>query len=242
MAKVYLADEMPYKFYILEENVPGRWIYHFYDDLDEMYITCKNIMSKEEFDSAFTEDNRGIYVKREILKSYILDYLKVNMRLEAMDENQLEKFIYSGYKMAMEGSFSSPDLFRKNVLVNDSQITLIDNRVRDNMGITNELDLSEYFILALVDLIEYNKFMDDNILLNASDQSLRSREIDELIQENRKVCIALTQKIFNILNKKIGVAPVANQFIYDDIEQMISSTFKEDANKILPMIKTEFEK
>lgn len=241
-AKVYLGDEMPYKYYVLQENVPGRWIYYFFEDLDEMYITCKNILSKDDFMSAFGDDYGKMPLKHEILKAYISDYIKVNSMLESMGDDQFEKFIVSGYKMAMEGVYSSPDLFRKNVLLTDSRLTLIDNQFRDNAGITSEMDLSDYFVLALVDLIEYNKFTDENLLLNSSDRGLYSVEIAKLLEENRNVCIALTQKMFNILNKKIGVKPIKNPFVYEDIEQMIASTFKEDKDKILPMVQTEFEK
>ena len=240
--KGYTGEEMPYKYYILEENMPGRWIYYFYEDLDEMYNTCKRLCSRDDFSTAIGAMVGKRKLKKEILKAYISDYIKVNTMLESMGNGELEKFIVSAYRMAMEGTYSSPDLFRKNVLITDSKISLIDNRFRSNMGYTDPNILHEYFLQALFDLIEYNKFMDKNLLLNAYDKSLYDESIGKLIAENRKVCIALTQKILNVLNKKMGISPVRNKYVYEDIEGLIQSTFEEDADKILPLIHTQFEK
>ncbi len=239
--KVRLGDEMEYKYYILEEKIPGRWIYYFHDDLDELYNICKNVCFEEEFYKAiwFKDENKKL--RKEILKAYISDYLHMNQRLESMADGELEKFIISAYKMAFNGVYSGPDLFRKNVIVGDSRITLIDNRVRNEMFMDPE-EVDSYFLFSLIDLIEYNKFLDNNLLLSSNDCSLYDESIEKLLAENRKVCLALAEKVMNILNKKIGLSPVRNEFIYSDIESMINGTFQDDAGHLIPLIQTEFEK
>ena len=240
--KVLAGDEMENKYYILEENVPGRWIYYFFEDLDEMYKACKKVCSKEKFESVMRTSGGRLSLKKEILRAYILDYLQMNERLVSMSNNELEKFITSAYYMAVGGVYSGPDLFRKNVLVTDSRIALIDNRVRNDKGLAYKGDIDEHFLVTLIDLIEYNKFMDDNMLLNVYNQSLYDDSIGKLVAENRKVCLALTQKIINILNSKMEIRPVSNKFIFDEIEMMVDDTFKEEAGKVMSMIQSEVEK
>ena len=121
-SKVYMCEEMPYKYYILEENIPGRWIYYFYEDLEEMYKVCSEVCSKAEFMKAIGTSFGKLKLKREILKAYISDYLNVNTMLESMSDNELEKFIVSTFRMAIWGQYSSPDLFRKNIILGDSKL------------------------------------------------------------------------------------------------------------------------
>ena len=238
----YMGQEMQNKYYILEENIPGRWVYYFYEDLDEMYKACSSVCSKDDFMSAIGQTFGKFKLKREILKAYIRDYINVNTMLESMSDNELEKFVISTFRMAMWGKYSSPDLFRKNIILGDNRVTLIDNRFRNNMGISDESELEDLFVLAVIDLIEYNKFMDENLLLNSLDKSLYNEEIGKLILKNRQACLALTQKIFNILNKKMNIKPISNVYVYEDIEGMVRKTFREDSDKVLPMIQTTFEK
>ena len=239
--KVRSGDEMEFKYYILEEKIPGRWIYYFHEDLEEMYNVCKNVCSEESFYKAIWIKEGNHKLRKEILMAYISDYLHMNQKLESMADDELEKFIISAYKMAFSGVYSGPDLFRKNVLVGDSRITLIDNRVRDEMFMDLD-EIDDYFLVSLIDLIEYNKFLDNNLLLSLNDCSLYDESVEKLLTENRKVCLALTEKVMNILNKKMGLSPVKNEFIYSDIESMINGTFQDDAEQIIPLIQTEFDK
>lgn len=240
-ADVYMGKAMPYKYYVLEENVPGRWIYYHYENLNEMYQTCKGLCSEDEFTNALCRPIGRVKLKKEILKAYISDFIKTNQKLEAMSDNEFEKFIISAYQMASQGLYSGPDLFRKNVLLDDTRITLIDNRFRDNMGWMNGADIDEHFLLSIIDLMTYNKNVEDNLLINSVDLSLYDESIGKLIGENRIICTALMQKIMNILNKKIKINPVSHTYIYEDIAKMISDTLLDNANKVLPLVQTYFE-
>ena len=240
-ADIYMGKAMPFKYYVLEENVPGRWIYYHYENLNEMYQACKDLCSEDTFSEALINPNGRVRMKKAILKAYISDYIKMNQKLESMSENEFEKFVVSAYKMASCGLYSGPDLFRKNVLVDESRITLIDNRFRDNMGWMKGADIDEYFLLSIIDLMSYNKNVEENLLLNSIDFSLYDESIGKLIRENRAICTALMQKILNTLNKKMQINPVSHTYIYEDIAKMISDTILDDVNQVLPLVQTRFE-
>ena len=138
---------MPYKYYILEENVPGRWIYYFYEETDELYKLCENFCSEEEFWDALVT-YRKYSLKKEILKAYIKDYLVVNEQLLTMSDGEFEKFITSAYKMTLACKYSNVDIYRKNILLDADRITLIDNRWRDSL-FRSPVELDEYFIKPL---------------------------------------------------------------------------------------------
>lgn len=242
ISKVYLEDEMPYKYYVLEENIPGRWIYYFFEDPEEMYQTCKEVCSKDEFNNAIGKLFGKKKLKKEILKAYIMDYLKTNQKLESMADGELEKFLTSTYLMAVKGVYSGPDMFRKNILLDGSKLNIVDSRFRDNMGWSDNALIDEYYLLALVDLMEHNKYLDENLLLNSLDKRLYDDSIGKLIEENRKVCASLMQKMLNILNKKLGMRPVKDTLVYEDMASLLSGLFKEDTYKVLSQIPTDFEK
>lgn len=241
VSEVYVGNSMPYKYYILEENVPGRWIYYFYENFNEMYQTCKYLCSKQEFTDALTRPIGRMKLRKEILKAYISDYITMNKKLEAMSENEFEKFITSAYKMVVHGQHSVPDLFRKNVMVDDARITLIDNRFRDNMERMNCVDIDECFLLSVLELLEYNKYLEDNLLINSIDNSLYDVSIGKLIEENRAVCTALLQKILSILNEKMAIKPVYHSFVYEDIVNKVKQIIHDGASTVLPMVRTSFE-
>lgn len=231
---------LPYIYYILEEYVPGRWIYYFYEERDELFKLCESFCSRDEFDGALGNYNQYA-LRRQILKAYIKDYVMVNEWLESMSDNEFEKFITSAYKMTMSGRFSSIDVYRKNILLDVEKLTLIDSRSKANIGF-DYYGIENYFITPLFEIISYNSYLDDNDFLSSSDKLLYDKEIGKLLAKNRKLCIALTQKMLDIINNKLGMRPIKRAGEVLKIKQIVKETFKEDAEKIMPLIHTDFEK
>lgn len=238
-ANKFSLGEKAFSYYILQEKMPGRWMYNDIDEINDVYELCKHLCSYDDYLALMADPFKGNpKLRREILKTYISDYIKMNQMIESLPAGELEKFVMSAYEMHMNGKFSFPDLYIKNVLIDQSRISLIDNRVKMNSRKDHSL---EEFILNMLDLLEFNESVTNNRLNNQKTMFWHP-EINKMIKKNSKLSIALAQKIMNILFKQLQAEPINSKPAFFMIASKTIKIFGDDADKVWKLVPTEFEK
>ena len=228
------AHEMPFKYYILQEKVQGRSLYYNINEIDDFYDLIKHLCSFEYFSEMCEDFNFGSESLRvEILKTYILDYIMVNEMIESMSENELEKFILSGHEMSLNGKYSMPDIYRRNVIIDSSKLSIIDNRMLEpDLGGLTWDNCNETLFNDILMLLYLNASAREGIFMCRSDFD-SSEELVKLQKQNQKICAEIFKKIINIFKARLHMKPLEQ----DSLKRMyIKRTLKEDSDEVLTMI------
>lgn len=163
-----------FDYYILEERMKGRQIYHGY--LDNVYSLCEDLCSKSEFKRAVKIPNLHEKLFKEILLRYIKDYQEMNEYLCTMPKGKIDKFIYDLYMMCSHGKFSVPDVFATNILIDikgKGDFSIIDNRAeqRLNTDKTSKEYAERVFTNGLLWLFMFNSYVtNENRLVTTDDK------------------------------------------------------------------------
>ena len=228
------AHEMPFKYYVLQERVQGRNLYYDIDVIDESYVLFKNLCAFEDFSHMSDNLNFGDDALRvEILKTYIKDYIMVNEMLESMPENEMEKFILSGHEMFLNGKYSVPDIYRGNVIIDSSKLSIIDNRMLEPWRGSLPWDnCNETLFNDILMLLYLNTSARDCIFTRRSDFG-SSEELVKLQKQNQKICAEVFKKIIEIFKSRLHMKPLEQNSIK---KMYIKRILKEDSDEVLSMI------
>ncbi len=226
--------EMPFKYYVLQERVQGRNLYYDIDSIDESYDLIKHLCSFEDFSNMSDNLNFGDDALRvEILKTYILDYIMVNEMLESMPENELEKFIVSGHQMMLNGKYSVPDIYRGNVIIDSSKLSIIDNRVLEpDSGSLTWDNCNETLFNDMLLLLHLNTSARDSIFMLRVDFDT-NEELFKLQKQNQKICAEVFKKIINIFKARLHMKPLEQNSLK---KMYIKRILKEDSDEVLSMV------
>ena len=240
---VYGCEDLPCRYYILQERVPGRWMYYDIDEFKEIYDLCKDICFHDDLLRIMADSSYGgLSLRTEILKKYISDYIMMNEMIESMPAGEFEKFVISVYNLKMNGQYSHPDLFRKNILVDQSRISLIDNRIQSPKDFwLQQVDSVEGILNELILLFELNKSLEDNQVMDQQTM-IQQTEISSMLARNKKLCVAVMQKIVSVFKNQIQMEPIRYRSSYWILEKNMRKILNEDAYKVLKSIPTDFEK
>ena len=240
---LYSGEDLPYRYYVLQERVPGRWMYYDIDEFKEIYALCNDICSHDDLLRIMADSSYGeTSLRVEILRKYISDFVMMNEMIESMPSDEFEKFIVSVYNMKRNGQYSHPDMYRKNVLVDESNISLIDNRIQSPKDFwLQQVDSVEDILNELILLFELNKSLTDNQVMN-EEAIMQHAELRSMLAKNKKLCVAVMQKIASVFNNQIQMDPIRYPSSYWILEKNSRKILEEDADKFLKMIPTDFEK
>ena len=139
------SEKIAYRYYILEENVHGREIY--YESLTKFYDKCSDICDFATYRSLLKHpqaSKNGISEYEEILKRFVEDYMQMNELICSMSEAELDKYLLDTYRMFGTLSFSKPDIFPGNILVDGEKFRVIDNVLEIRENKEREVCDSEY--------------------------------------------------------------------------------------------------
>lgn len=222
-----LWTENEYRYYILEERVPGREIY--LSSVKEIYDICKHLCSKDEFEGALI-NNKSKSLLREIYKIFIKDYIDANEKVVSLSNAELEKFFDTIFIAVDDAKYCYPDLYFKNIMIDKDQINLIDLR---NTSDNNLVDMKKHVKheSVIFDLIKvmYNNY---EISKKISKNMISDQQIINLIEENNKLVKEIFIKSIKILKKRTEFKNGKSGVIFQ-INQILGS---EQAQDIIEMI------
>lgn len=189
------------KYYILEEKLPGRHLFHGF--LEDTYHTVRDLFSFSEFKKVISKPDDNLAEFKEIVKIFINDYIQMNQLLESLPEAEFGRFVAELYDMYLGATYSVPDIHPSNILVYDRHLSLIDNQV---VVADEKREKQEYlqgsFVNDLLNMFFYNNevFELSRGALNSL-KNKRSVNFSYLRRENCKVCKAAVLKTVQAMNK-----------------------------------------
>ncbi len=226
--------KIAYRYYVLEEQVKGREL--FSGLLEDTYHLCKNLCDEKTFDKLVLnpEIDKSLYA--EMVANYIKDYITMNKTIEAMDERQLERVIYSVYQMFKFGEFSVPDMYPSNMLYNDGEVVMIDNNFseRKNDEIYLKHTADDFTLTGMLFMFLYNEQV-SGFKKSKSFKEKDKRRINALISKNTLFCEQAIKKVL-----KVGRRMVDEKLVLDDkIMLCIFETLNNimDSDKALQIMK-----
>lgn len=189
------------KYFILEEKMPGRHLFHGF--LEDSYPMLSGMFSFSEFKNIVARPDDNLAEFKEIVKIFINDYIQMNQLVESLPEAELGRFVAELYDMYLGATYSVPDIHPSNILVHDRHLSLIDNQVvvadekREKQGY-----LEGSFVNDLLNMFFYNNevFELSRGALNAL-KNKRSVNFSYLKRQNAKVCKAAVLKTVQAMNK-----------------------------------------
>ena len=227
-------NEMSNKYYVLQEKMQGRNLYYDIDSVNEVYDLIKHLCSFNEFFAMNEDLNYGNEALRvEILKTYISDYIMVNQMLESMPENEMEKFIVSGHQMMLDGKYSHPDIYRNNIIVDSSKISIIDNRVNDPDSGTPYWDKCTQSLFGdILQVLELNNSARDSFLMCSADFD-KNKELVDLSKQNKRICMEVLKKMIKIFMNRLNMKSIRK---YSFNRMHLNRILGEDAVEVLQML------
>lgn len=215
---------MPYDYYILEERLPGRQLY-LSNRIADLYNCFESVCSEDDFKKVLLNPLKYKSLIKEIVQIYVKDFIDVNTRIEAMSDADLEKFVFSIYKMFEEGKYNIPDVYTSNVLLSEkNKLGIIDNFCIDRKkeGYEGKGFSSEEFVaVMMLELLTSNVYMKENYHIEF-ERRQSNTELESLIRENEKINEAVIVKIFNIMKKRSGKISIEKKCVYDSICNLLA--------------------
>lgn len=215
---------MPYDYYILEERLPGRQLY-LSNKIVDLYNCFESVCSEEDFKKVLLSPAKYKSLIKEVVQIYVKDFIDVNTRIEAMSDADLEKFVFSIYKMYEEGKYNVPDVYTTNVLLSEkNKLGIIDNFCIDKeRGFYSEKgDTAQEFVtVMMLELLTANVYMKENYHVKWEREQSNS-DLERLIRENEKINEAVIVKIFNIMKKRSGKISIEKKYVYDSICDLLA--------------------
>lgn len=223
------GDKNANHYFILEERVPGRELYLGY--LEDAYHIMKDLCTETEYKSAISSEGEiGLY--REILRRYMLDYVKMNEYLESLSNADFERFLADAYTMYKNGERSYPDLFPHNILIDGNRSPkMIDMHIRYSDKALNYDNADSHFIRDMSGLFMYNCFP------NKPEQYLLNSRFDyQEFEKESKKNIALTKQIIARFYAKLGFIcerPIVSKNDFEILDDSLSLMLDEKIVKEL---------
>lgn len=234
---VPMKNSKRFQCYILEERVPGRNVFH--NNIESVYIRCKDFCSREEFENAIhmcNNDTRRELLS-EIIRQYILEFMETNEALLNISESNLEKFFESDYYITLNSKYSMSDVLADNIIFDSQKLTLIDNAfIRYKKNKETEDYSKVRMVRDAIDIFEYNCK-----IRNLSQISPELADNFEQMQEqNKKICFEAMRRFVGKANQMYS-PKVVNKYDYSACEYSAKSALGNDlANEICKEIQKEF--
>ncbi len=197
--------------FILEEQIPGREL--FLDKLDSLYNHLATYNT--EYARVVRDYRRNPSLHREMVKSYIEDFIYVNGYIEAMSDADMFNFIDSLYHMFEKAEYCIPDIHRKNVIIsNGGGLKVIDNymSIKKDHSFYGDLSVEEFLFSRLVYLFNPNGFIDDYFVEYGFKKNMPP-EFQDLVGKNRIICDAAIERVLKAMKIYLDGKQVENVHI-----------------------------
>ena len=196
-----------YDFYILEEQIQGRWLYEtelyretysdlvlYNPDLTKFKKECEGL-SEEQARKKIESIDPEFYDR--MMAYFLNDFYEVNLKLENLDKVELEKFILSAYNMLKDQVLSYTDIRNSNVMFDGKKLTLIDNEF---MAYKSENPEGEV-LFNMLKLLSENG--DISYALNNDFKNIVGQDLKKKIIDNKKLCGKISKRLVEECNRLI---------------------------------------
>lgn len=233
-----------FDYYILEEFISDRQL--FYNSLGSCYNLFKNICPKDEFNYALKAPESNLELYHEIVKGYVNDFALMNEYLTEIPIEQIDEFLYNSYVMFLDGKYSMPDMFSANVMINNRNMTLIDNKIKV-LGEFDEMtrkDANSALFSGIINMFHFNNFVTNNssyYVIKYQDQNIAN-----ILNQNRdRITLSCKSALIRMLKRMNQVCghPVVNKdFEYNLNHSMLGHMLStDDADEIYSYVAAEKE-
>ncbi len=229
-------DDQAYNYYLLEERIKGTQFCPEY--IEQSYSLFEDFCSEKDFNDFLKTPNQNINLMKEIIKTYINHFIKINEIFESMPESKIEKMMLDTFNIYLTGMYSEPDLFGSNVFFtnDDKDITLIDTRVVNKRGIY----LEDGYNTPRAFLEVFRLFEKDDIPFETikeydyeSLDPAGAIEIYKLIEKNKEVCKSALRKIIKIMKKIEFERKFIDNETFEYLYKIFTDIFsKEESDKL----------
>ena len=189
------AEDNVYRFYILQEQVPGEELLP--NSIRDIEPRCLTFCSKREFVEA-TENiakNKVLYAK--LLDEFASVVFERNKQLASLSKEEIERFMHSYFEINRNSVFSSPDLHPGNVLFDGKTMTIIDevmacrqpNKWLDYQGNFKEHQFKVQSFYDLLYLFSSNRYV--QVYIDRFEQETGQRVDRSVLRKAEE-----TQKVF----------------------------------------------
>lgn len=237
--------EQQYNYYILEERIKGTQFCPDY--IEHNYPMFEDFCSEKDFNDFLKTPEQNVMLMKEIVKTYISYFVRVNEIFESMPEDKLEKLVKDTFDIYLKGMYSEPDLFGSNVFFtnNEKDITLIDTRIVHKNG---RDDLEEGYNTPRAFLEIFRLFEKDDIPLETVGEYGLDKldpsgavEIFNLIDKNKEICKSAMRKIVKVMKKiEFDRGYVTNQTFIKLLKSLENIFGKEESKIMVDEIQRSF--
>ena len=203
------------RFFILEEKINGREL--FVRRLSDLYYMFEDECSKNIFSQIIEDPQKDKILFKEIVKSFINDYISINQFIESLPEDELEEFLISIENMFNEGMYSIPDIHSRNVFVSEGHLKVIDNFMieKNQSPLFSTMGPEVFLMTRLIHLFEDNKIVGQIVASSNAKKIDGIAEIKALADLNDNVCAAAMSKMIKVMKNLVEVKRINSKLIYD---------------------------
>lgn len=189
-----ILDGRAFDFYILEQRVPGKNM--FIGKIDNIYDSLSDQFTRMNFDHIITNPEKYVEEYKFIVKKYLENFIEMNRIIEGLSVREIEKFIETVYALYIKGEYNVPDVHAKNVLFTDNSLNLVDNYMclKKSLVYVNKLTAYEFMLSRIIILFRQNNYVGE-IKRKFFDNSIKSTQIEEMINENMNLCASSLKKM-----------------------------------------------
>jgi len=195
-----IVDGRSFDFYILEQRVPGKNM--FIGKIDNIYDSLSDQFTKMNFDHIILNPEKYVEEYKFIVKKYLENFIEMNRIIEGLSVREIEKFIETVYAIYVKGEYNVPDVHAKNVLFSNNSLNLIDNYMclKKSLVYVNKLTAYEFMLSRIIILFRQNNYVGE-IRKKFFDNSIKSSQIEEMINENMNLCASSLKKMVQAMQR-----------------------------------------
>lgn len=233
------ADHKVFRFYILEEQIPGKELYPH--SLYKIEDDCRVFCSKRDFDRAIEDADKHKELYAKILDTFFRIYIEQNKELADISNDEVLNFVKSYFVLNRRAQFTVPDMHPGNVIFDGSKLTMIDGTMceqrKEWIGYDGQFKEHKYKLDSFFDimaLLSSNKYIDyylENFQRHTGD--LPSRELVKVGEENKKYMTQVAKKFVKAAKEVVGEFPLNETEVCYLYGQVNSALTKRGQREIL---------
>ena len=181
-----------FDYYLLEQRVPGREL--FISNISKTYDMFSEYWDKNKFNELLENPENDMSFYGEVIRRYMHDFIEMNERVESMSIVDIQRFLEGIYKMFQEGTYATPDVHARNVLIDSvNKMRLIDLYMeKDDIDAQSiKMTPAENLLLArVVALFNYNG--------DLKNRKYIKKELDfveSMYEQNEQLCVVAMKKV-----------------------------------------------
>lgn len=229
------------RYYILEEKINGRGLY--LPSLHDCYLLFEDECSIKKFEKVIKNPNENLSLCKEIIRTYISDYIYANEIVASMSDADLDAFVTTISSMFEQAEYGLPDVHASNVMISENKLKLIDNymMVKQESTYFNSQTVEEFLLARFLILFRSNEKVAEFGLKNKLVYFDDSSDLRSLMDKNLLLCEAALEKIFKSMKRCLDGKTVQNQRVLHTAYQRLARLLDYDkAGKLIHIVNERY--